>query len=397
MKTTLTDGVLTLYPQGHIDSKNAAGFEREALAAVDDAQAASIVVDAAELAYVSSAGLRVFMKLAKRANGTLQVLNASQDVYEIFEVTGFTALFDVKKRLREVSVEGCELIGQGGYGRVYRIDDETIVKVYNPGISLAFVEQERDTSQKAFLMGVPTAISYDVVRCGDCYGVVYEMLNAKTTAQIIEADPSAIPQVSAGSAKLLKELHNIEPDPSAGLPNRKRQFLDWVDSLHDYITPEETDKLNAFIDSIPDRSSFLHGDYNAKNIMLHNGEFQLIDIGDASVGHPVFDIVGLMLIYIILPNSQGGRSAEERRGLLGFDFDLAPQVWGVMCATYFGLSSQEEIAAKTQQLMPYCLLLMTYQAMRIVGDDQNLIQVRVDKVLRERLMPAIEHAAPLDF
>ena len=397
MKTTLTDGVLTLYPQGHIDSKNAAGFEREALAAVDDAQAASVVVDAAELAYVSSAGLRVFMKLAKRANGTLQVLNASQDVYEIFEVTGFTALFDVKKRLREVSVEGCELIGQGGYGRVYRIDDETIVKVYNPGISLAFVEQERDTSQKAFLMGVPTAISYDVVRCGDCYGVVYEMLNAKTTAQIIEADPSAIPQVSAGSAKLLKELHNIEPDPSAGLPNRKRQFLDWVDSLHDYITPEETDKLNAFIDSIPDRSSFLHGDYNAKNIMLHNGEFQLIDIGDASVGHPVFDIVGLMLIYIILPNSQGGRSAEERRGLLGFDFDLAPQVWGVMCATYFGLSSQEEIAAKTQQLMPYCLLLMTYQAMRIVGDDQNLIQVRVDKVLRERLMPAIEHAAPLDF
>ena len=397
MKTTLTDDVLTLYPQGHIDSKNAAGFEREALAAADDAQAASVVVDAAELAYVSSAGLRVFMKLAKRANGTLQVLNASQDVYEIFEVTGFTALFDVKKRLREVSVEGCELIGQGGYGRVYRIDDETIVKVYNPGISLAFVEQERDTSQKAFLMGVPTAISYDVVRCGDCYGVVYEMLNAKTTAQIIEADPSAIPQVSAGSAKLLKELHNIEPDPSAGLPNRKRQFLDWVDSLHDYITPEETDKLNAFIDSIPDRSSFLHGDYNAKNIMLHNGEFQLIDIGDASVGHPVFDIVGLMLIYIILPNSQGGRSAEERRGLLGFDFDLAPQVWGVMCATYFGLSSQEEIAAKTQQLMPYCLLLMTYQAMRIVGDDQNLIQVRVDKVLRERLMPAIEHAAPLDF
>jgi len=397
MKTTLTDGVLTLYPQGHIDSKNAAGFEREALAAADDAQAASVVVDAAELAYVSSAGLRVFMKLAKRANGTLQVLNASQDVYEIFEVTGFTSLFDVKKRLREVSVEGCELIGQGGYGRVYRIDDETIVKVYNPGISLAFVEQERDTSQKAFLMGVPTAISYDVVRCGDCYGVVYEMLNAKTTAQIIEADPSAIPQVSAGSAKLLKELHAIEPDPSAGLPNRKRQFLDWVDSLHDYITPEETDKLNAFIDSIPDRSSFLHGDYNAKNIMLHNGEFQLIDIGDASVGHPVFDIVGLMLIYIILPNSQGGRSAEERRGLLGFDFDLAPQVWGVMCATYFGLSSQEEIAAKTQQLMPYCLLLMTYQAMRIVGDDQNLIQVRVDKVLRERLMPAIEHAAPLDF
>jgi uncharacterized protein (TIGR02172 family) len=397
MKTVLNDGVLTLCPAGHIDSKNATDFEREAMAAVDGALGASLAVDASELTYLSSAGLRVFMKLMRRAKGRLSVFNVSPDVYEIFDVTGFTDLLDVKKRLREISVEGCELIGQGGFGKVYRLDEETIAKIYNPEISLAFVEQERDTSQKVFLMGVPTAISFDVVKCGECYGVVYEMLDAKTTAQIIEADPTTIPQVSGGSAKLLKELHDIEPGPDAGLPNRRQQFLDWVDSLSEFITTEEADKIRAFIDTIPDRGSFLHGDYNAKNIMLRNGEFQLIDIGDAAVGHPVFDIAGLMLVYIILPNAQGGRSAEERRGLLGFDFDLAPQVWGVMCATYFGLSSQDEIRAKTQALMPYCLLLMTYQSMRIAGDDKSVIAARVDGVLRARLLPAIEHVEPLDF
>ena len=397
MRTELTENTLTLYPEGHVDSKNAGDFERDVMTAVDAAPGASVVVDVDKLEYVSSAGLRVFMKVMRRAKGKLAVINASPEVYEIFEVTGFSALMDVKKRLREISVEGCELIGQGGYGKVYRLDDETIAKIYIPGMSLEFVEHERDMSQKAFLMGVPTAISYDVVKCGDCYGVVFEMLDAKTTAQIIDADPSRIPEVSGGSARMLKELHQIVPGPAAGLPNRKQQFLDWVDSLAGRITEDEAEKLRAFIEAIPDRDTFLHGDYNAKNIMLRDGEYQLIDIGDASVGHPVFDIVGLMMAYIILPNSQGGRSAEERRGLLGFDFEYAPQVWGTMCATYFGLSSQEEIAQKTKQLMPYCMLLVTYQSMRIAGADEQTLQARVDGLLRPRLLPAIEDAAPLDF
>ncbi len=31
------------------------------------------------------------------------------------------------KPMREISVEGCELLGKGGNGAVYRLDDETIV------------------------------------------------------------------------------------------------------------------------------------------------------------------------------------------------------------------------------------------------------------------------------
>ena len=185
MRTELIDNTLTLYLEGRVDSKNAGDFESDVMAALDAAPGASVVVDVDKLEYVSSAGLRVFIKVMRRAAGKLTVLNASPEVYDIFDMTGFTELMDVKKRLRTISVEGCELIGQGGYGKVYRLDDETIAKIYIPGMSLEFVEHERDMSQKAFLMGVPTAISYDVVRCGDCYGVVFEMLDDKTTAQII--------------------------------------------------------------------------------------------------------------------------------------------------------------------------------------------------------------------
>ena len=87
-------------------------------------------LDASQLEYISSAGLRVLLKLAK-AVGDVTVNNVSSDVYEIFSVTGFTEILNVKKALREVSIEGCEMIGAGGYGSVYRIDAETIVRVYH--------------------------------------------------------------------------------------------------------------------------------------------------------------------------------------------------------------------------------------------------------------------------
>ena len=35
--------------------------------------------------------------------------------------------------MKEINVNGCEIIGRGGQGTIYRLDEETIVKLYNPG------------------------------------------------------------------------------------------------------------------------------------------------------------------------------------------------------------------------------------------------------------------------
>ena len=197
---------------------------------------------------------------------------------------------------------------------------------------------------------------------------------------------------------LLKELHQIVPGPDSGLPNRKEKMLAWVDTLSELITEEESEKIKGFIRSIPDRGTFLHGDFNAKNIMVREGEFQLIDIGDAAIGHPVFDIAGLMLAYIIIPSSRGFTwSDEDLKRILGFDFEYAQKVWGVMCGTYFGLSDPQQIGVVTQKLMPYCLLLMVFHLLSVSGEDKAMIQMRVDRVLRARLLPAIDTAQPLDF
>ncbi len=177
MRTTLKDNKLTLYPEGRIDTNNANQIEQEALAAVEENAGADLVIDAEKLEYISSAGLRVLMKLRKQTGEKVPVINVSPEVYEIFETTGFTDLLDVKKALRELSIEGCEFIGRGSFGIVYRLDPETVVKVYREGVKLEQLQEEKRCATAAFVHELPTAIAYDTVKVGNSYGNVYELLN----------------------------------------------------------------------------------------------------------------------------------------------------------------------------------------------------------------------------
>ena len=64
------------------------------------------------------------------------------------------------REYRTISVEGCKCIGKGAKGTVYRYDDELIVKVYNEKNTYKDVEREIALTKTAFVMGLPTAISF---------------------------------------------------------------------------------------------------------------------------------------------------------------------------------------------------------------------------------------------
>ena len=83
------------------------------------------------------------------------------------------------RKYREVSVEGCKRIGRGAKGDVYRYDDELIIKVYNQNNTYSDVEREIAMARKAFILGIPTAISFGIVSVGDKYGAMYELVDAE--------------------------------------------------------------------------------------------------------------------------------------------------------------------------------------------------------------------------
>lgn len=83
---------------GELDSK-ATTEQAAELSKVLELADKSMEIDCSELAYISSAGLRFFMQV-KRATetqgGTIRVTHLNEDVAEIFRMSGFLNIFDVK-------------------------------------------------------------------------------------------------------------------------------------------------------------------------------------------------------------------------------------------------------------------------------------------------------------
>ena len=92
----LENGTLTLKVSGRIDTKTSPQFS-EAL--TDSLSGVTmLIVDMGEVAYISSAGLRVLLTAQKTMNkqGKMKVTNVNSDVMEIFDVTGFSDILTIE-------------------------------------------------------------------------------------------------------------------------------------------------------------------------------------------------------------------------------------------------------------------------------------------------------------
>ena len=329
MKYTCKDGVLTIFLAGRIDSSNAETVESEIQSICQSNTAQELVLDAEELQYISSAGLRVVLRLRK-SDPTLKIVNAASEVYDIFDMTGFTEMIPIEKAYRRLSVEGCEVIGQGANGKVYRLDPDTIIKVYLNPDSLPDIHRERELARKAFVMGIPTAIPYDVVKVGKGYGSVFELLSAKSFAKLLIADPANLDMCVKLSVELLKKIHGTELK-KGDMPDMKAVALGWTDFLADYLPAEQYEKLHSLIAAVPDDNHMLHGDYHIKNVMLQNGETLLIDMDTLCLGHPVFEFASIFLAYV----GFGEVNHENTKQFLGIPFELGVEFWEKTLRLYF--------------------------------------------------------------
>ena len=87
---------LTVTLEGRLDTTTAPQLETEVKESLSGVE--SLVFDFAKLEYVSSAGLRVLLSAQKIMNkqGSMVVKNSSEEVKEIFEVTGFSDILTIE-------------------------------------------------------------------------------------------------------------------------------------------------------------------------------------------------------------------------------------------------------------------------------------------------------------
>ena len=192
----LDNGVLTVSLDGRMDTEAAVKFEAELAEICSNNPHESMVFDAEKLLYVASSGLRTILKMAKTEKN-FSVENVSPAVYSVFEMPGFSRIIKIRKALRKIDLEKCEKIGFGGNGAVYRVSEDEIVTVnYNPA-TYAALDLELAKAKEAFLLGIPTAISFDLVDCGEGKrGVVYETIKSRTLGESIQSNPELMEELT---------------------------------------------------------------------------------------------------------------------------------------------------------------------------------------------------------
>lgn len=332
---------------GRVDSSNAAEVEKELIDICTENKHGKVVVDIEKLEYISSAGLRVILKIKKSQND-MEIINASNEVYEIFSMTGFSDIISIKKALRTISTDGCELIGKGGHGTVYRLDTDTIIKVYDKTEPLDEIEREIEYARNAFVSGIPTAIAYDVVKCGESYGTVFELINSNTLSHVLNTQPEKYNEYSKKYIELVHTLHTTETDTNR-LSNIKDLYNKWADDMLEYFSGDEVDLLHEVINSVEDRKTFVHGDIHPKNIMVQNGELLFIDMADLTYGHPVFDYGGTGVTHML-------SSEENVKNLIGVEKKIAVQLWNDLLKAEFGGRSEEEFQKINEMLLNFAWL-----------------------------------------
>ncbi|MBQ9030219.1 MAG: anti-sigma factor antagonist [Parasporobacterium sp.] len=323
--------------EGRIDSNNASEVEKNIDQLRKGKESLPLILDASGLEYISSAGLRVLLHLKKTAPD-MTITEVSSEVYDILDMTGFTEMMKVEKAFRQISIDGCEEIGRGANGSVYRIDQDNIVKVYRDSDALEEIRHEREVARLALILGIPTAISYDVVRVGDSYGSVFELLNATSFSKILAREPDRMDWVVKEYIELLRTIHGTIV-PEGKLPDMKETVRSWVLFLKDYLPEDSWQKLLSLVEAVPEDHHMIHGDYHTKNVMVQNEEVLLIDMDTLAAGHPIFELASMYNAFIGFSELDPGVIVEFQ----GFDFATSRLFWDRVLAEYLGTAWEKRI------------------------------------------------------
>ncbi len=283
------------------------------------------------------------------------------------------------KEYREISVDGCKRIGKGAKGEVYRYDDELIVKVYNEKNTYADVEREISLARTAFVLGLPTAISFGIVSVGKGYGAMFELIDAKTISELISKDIGRVDYYAGIMAELALAIHTTHTDNDKLFPDASIQLKNWVKRAFRDTDEELKDSLLEKIEKMPAADTLVHGDLHTGNVFLSNNEPMFIDVDRMSVGDPILDISSIYLFYIGFAIIDPDTIKE----FMGIPLQTAEDFYYSFIKYYFKTDEKEKLSSVTAkaELFAYIRLIGQIRKKKTLSDkDRADINILTEKV-----------------
>lgn len=295
------------------------------------------------------------------------------------------------RKYREVSIDGCKLIGKGAKGDVYRYDDELIIKVFNRNNTYRDVEREIALSRKAFILGVPTAISFGIVSVGERYGAMYELVDSETISRCIARNPGQVGVYAKITAELARAIHATSVTDEDGFPKAVERLKPYIEGGIGRVDEELARRCQLLISEISTSQTLLHGDFHTGNVFLQKGEPLLIDMDRLSTGHPIAEISDLYYFYVILGEDDPAVVGD----FMGFPYETAKEFFRSFLVYYLETEDEGRLREVTEKasLLGYSRMIRQIYKKRSLSDtDRN----RIDRYT-ERIAALAEKMHTLTF
>lgn len=385
MEFTIENEILTIVLSGRLDGESVERVEREMMEISQAHPHKSLHVDARDLSYVASSGLRIMLKMAKMEKD-FHLDNLCDTVYNVFEMTGFTKIMNIHKALRRVNLENCEILGAGGNGAIYRISEDEIVKVIFNQMAYQDLDKELARAKEAFLLGVPTAISFDMVDCGEGRrGLVYETIKSITLGETIQQEPERLEELTKQYIAQLNALHAIHTDnPVFG--SAKDDYCQQVKNASKYLSEEEGQLLQQILDVLPEGDCLVHCDAHPKNLMIQNGEMIWIDMEKISVGHPIYDLISIAVTINSMTNP------ELAMKITGMTVPLLERLNDCFIRTYFNTDDPAKIK-RYNDVFNSMRLVRTVFAIGLSSSNTEKYRPAIIEMARKVFFPNISNIA----
>ena len=387
--------------KGRITQDNVDSLERELQELMKAHPDQDLDLDAGQLDYISSKGLRTLLKLIRENAGRITIRNASETVYSMLETAGVTDLTSVEspfegvssdgaiykpgtqrgaKSVRSVATDCSQIIGAGRSSVVYLLDSETLIKKYDEHVPIEKIYQEMDRARNAFIHDIPTAMPLELVRADDSYGIIFERIApADTVGHTITEHMEKFVEITWQFTELMRQMHQTTVRNDASFPAQKDIWLNWVEGMCCYYRAAEIDFLREMVESIPDRDTMVHCDFHENNVLVSGNDLVLIDMADVGYGHPIFDLAGgaFRAHASLIP----GRQAHH-----GLSADNMQRFWRLVVGRYFGTNDPEKLEEILDMCLAFGLVRSALFPMKHVHIGDGLRRIHIDDA-RRNLFP----------
>lgn len=96
MEHLLENNTLTLFLEGELNSYNSEDVENEIESIISNNSFDAVVIDLEKMNYISSAGIRIIVRLKQRFDDT-SIRKVPSGIYDIFEMVGLPSMIKITK------------------------------------------------------------------------------------------------------------------------------------------------------------------------------------------------------------------------------------------------------------------------------------------------------------